>query len=242
MRTFKDVLAHYNNLGVCVKFILVWIALSDDQYSEQENNFVNEIFPDSTDNVDTNTLKQIINNKNVTDFVLACSLMKNLLNDEQKISLAELSIGVAVADGRLSISENLILRFIVDFIGLTPSKFEKIYEECVGRKFRLPNDISSHAFWERYVNEKSDYKYYNDQYSSTKNKGNVEFYSNEYINSLAILGLTADATIEEIKTAYRRLVKIHHPDKFESLGRDAVETANKTMQRIQSAYDYLLQQ
>ena len=242
MRTFKDVLEHYNNLGVCVKFILIWIALSDDQYSDHENNYVNDIFPDSKDNVDTNTLKQIINNKNIADFILACSVINNVLDEEQKISLAEISIGVAIADGRLSISENIILRFIADLIGLAPSIFEKLYEEYVGRNFKLPNDISSYAFWERFNKANSDNKYSNDQYSSTKDKGNVKYYSNEYINSLAILGLTAEATIEEIKTAYRRLAKIHHPDKFESLCKDAVGAANKTMQRIQSAYDYLLQQ
>jgi curved DNA-binding protein CbpA len=49
-------------------------------------------------------------------------------------------------------------------------------------------------------------------------------------NLYDILGVSKDATPEEIKTAYRNLAKIHHPDKGGS---------EKEFNRIQTAYDVL---
>jgi DnaJ like chaperone protein len=59
------------------------------------------------------------------------------------------------------------------------------------------------------------------------------------VHALATLGLEEGASSEEIVRAYRRLVKVHHPDRFESLGAEAVRAATQTFQRIQAAYEFL---
>lgn len=53
----------------------------------------------------------------------------------------------------------------------------------------------------------------------------------------AVLGITKSANKEEIKKAYKSLVKQHHPDKFTDAKEK--EAANKKFQEIQSAYDVL---
>jgi DnaJ like chaperone protein len=55
-----------------------------------------------------------------------------------------------------------------------------------------------------------------------------------------VLGLEHGASIEEVKRAYRRLAQVHHPDKFAALGKEAVAAATSTFQRIQDAYQYLV--
>lgn len=50
-----------------------------------------------------------------------------------------------------------------------------------------------------------------------------------------VLGVTPSATDEEIKDAYRALVKKYHPDRFADS--DLAELANEKMKEINSAYD-----
>ena len=55
----------------------------------------------------------------------------------------------------------------------------------------------------------------------------------------AVLGLTNQASKQEIKKAYRDLSKKYHPDKVHHLGKEFQEQAKKKMQEINTAYDEL---
>jgi DnaJ like chaperone protein len=57
--------------------------------------------------------------------------------------------------------------------------------------------------------------------------------------SYAILGIKAAATEDEIKTAYRALIREHHPDRLVAQGMPAefIATATEKMKRINVAYD-----
>jgi molecular chaperone DnaJ len=50
-----------------------------------------------------------------------------------------------------------------------------------------------------------------------------------------VLGITPSATDEEVKDAYRALVKKYHPDKFADS--DLAELANEKMKEVNAAYD-----
>ena len=62
---------------------------------------------------------------------------------------------------------------------------------------------------------------------------------NQVSESFAILGINETATPDEIKSAYRALIREHHPDKLVALGMppEFVATATEKMKRINSAYD-----
>lgn len=57
----------------------------------------------------------------------------------------------------------------------------------------------------------------------------------------AVLGVSEDATLAEVKKAYRKLVKEYHPDKLAASGmpEDYVEFANQKIREINEAYEYL---
>lgn len=61
----------------------------------------------------------------------------------------------------------------------------------------------------------------------------------KFIKSLKILNLQEDANLEDIKTAYRQLVKIHHPDLYNN--EDNIKKATKNFKIITEAYEYLKQ-
>jgi len=58
-------------------------------------------------------------------------------------------------------------------------------------------------------------------------------------DSFAILGVIETATNEEIKAAYRTLIREHHPDKLvaQGMGPELIANANEKMKRINVAYD-----
>ena len=57
--------------------------------------------------------------------------------------------------------------------------------------------------------------------------------------ALAVLGLSSGASPVEIKAAWRRLSKEHHPDRVTHLGEELRKVAEERMRRINAAYDTL---
>ena len=59
----------------------------------------------------------------------------------------------------------------------------------------------------------------------------------EFEKNLRILELDIKADMDEIKSAYRKLVKIHHPDLYKNP--ENIEKASKNFKIITNAYEYL---
>lgn len=77
------------------------------------------------------------------------------------------------------------------------------------------------------------YLYINDRdYTSIK----AMFYD-ESDNAYKILEITKSASTDEVKKAYRKMVKKYHPDKLVGLGKEHLKGANEKFQSIQEAYD-----
>lgn len=58
---------------------------------------------------------------------------------------------------------------------------------------------------------------------------------NSLDDAYKVLGLSPEATDEEVRNAYRSLVRKHHPDRVATLGDDVKEAAKKKMQEINDA-------
>ena len=58
---------------------------------------------------------------------------------------------------------------------------------------------------------------------------------NSLEDAYKVLGVSADATDEELKKAYRRLALEHHPDRVAKLGDDVRKAAEKKFQEINAA-------
>ena len=58
-------------------------------------------------------------------------------------------------------------------------------------------------------------------------------------NAYKILEITKDASANEIKQAYRKMVKKYHPDKVEHLGEEHKKGAESKFKEVQKAYEQI---
>jgi len=69
------------------------------------------------------------------DLEVACRHLRSHASRGAKRLLAQLAITMAVQDGRLSVSENLVLQFLADLMGISPRAFNKLFEKTAGWPF-----------------------------------------------------------------------------------------------------------
>jgi uncharacterized membrane protein YkvA (DUF1232 family) len=75
--------------------------------------------------------------------------------------------------------------------------------------------------------------------SAGKTKNKADFSGNEskgFRSSYEILGVSAEATWEQIQAAYKEKIKQYHPDKVSHLGEEFSHLANEKFLEIQKAY------
>lgn len=162
----------------------------------------------------------------VEQFRSACQSYPHLLR-----AFIALQLELALADGTVNAKEEAALLRICDQLEFSRYEF-------FGIKTRLETErrfggVRGHgsrpgAFWEETRHR---------QRSQTESLGlNTEIHE-----AYAVLQLKSSASETEIKTAYRRLVSRHHPDKLVGKGHDegAVQRATEITQRIQKAYDLI---
>ena len=58
-------------------------------------------------------------------------------------------------------------------------------------------------------------------------------------NAYQILEISESVTDDEVKKAYRKMVKKHHPDKLQHLGPEHVKVAQEKFRQIQKAYEVI---
>ena len=229
-----------NSTGYCVTILLAWAMLSDGYIDDNEMAFLQKIAePLGPEAIPT--ILDALKKGDYIDIQLACELLKDTFDRNEQLHFLELIILMTVADGYLNFAEMQIIGFVADLFGISASQVKATYKEITGREMPPLADASSKAWWDS-VSSKSKSKSSssnrnsNGYSSGTRSNGHANI---TRIKALAVLGLDEDANQDDIKSAYRRMAQVHHPDKFHSLGEEAVKAAEQSFSRIQVAYDYL---
>lgn len=216
-------LTQKNPLGVCVLLVLGWIASSDGTIESSEADHLKKIAAASGHEALVGPILTLLEARDIDARLLACEFIRRHFSGPQAHLFMKLAIGMALADGRLRPTENHVLRFLADLIGLSPDALRQAFVEMTGQPLPEPSDPSRSSFWQASGRERA---------SSRPASRTAHAY--------AVLGLDDRATPEEIRSAYRRLAKVNHPDRFAQMGPEAVATATCTFQRIKSAYEDLV--
>ena len=68
---------------------------------------------------------------------------------------------------------------------------------------------------------------------------NLQYGNSSLDAAYKVLGVSPDATDEEIKAAYRKMALKHHPDRVATLGEDVKKAAEKKFQEINNAKELI---
>jgi len=204
--------------------------VSDENITQQEIGFLNAISPD-LDKKDIENLRVLLSEFPPESLKIVCNYLQKKLNQQDKVKLLELSIGMMLADGYITLSERYVIEFLSDLFLISPEKLSQIYYSITEKELPSLGDPSSPEWW-----EKNGFSSNKEQTKEKEPKTSPSRLHEAY----ATLGLTTNATEDEIKKAFRRLSQIHHPDRFQSLGHEAVKAATINFVKINSAYRYLV--
>ena len=225
-----------NEIGTSVLLILAWIAACDGKIDSSEHKHLADISDKSKHGHDIRPIIRMAKDRDIDSFQLASEIIKKHFHGEKANLFLEMAIGMSIADGYLMPSENHILRFLADLLGVSRQRLNEIFISVTGKGIPEPSNPSEASYWRA----KNNSQHENSSKEDTSNKRSQPTKNSELIEAHAVLGIEIGVSKVEIKQAYRRLAQIHHPDRFASLGDESVAAATITFQRIQSAYKYLM--
>jgi DnaJ-domain-containing protein 1 len=238
--------------GLAVLMILSWISTSDGHIDEREKQALLSIAKSGGHTQCANFILKLALQVNIPAIQLACEIIRVRFAGNEADLFMEMAIGIAIADRHLYPAENHILRLLGDLLGISKIRLNYLFSEITGKPLPDAPDVSSRQYWEskKNTNKGTTHEQSNSSGQSSENAGSHSSQgrskstarprkANRYEEAHDTIGIPRGATKQEIKTAYRRLAKVHHPDRFHSLGKEAVEAAHTTFTRIQDAYSYL---
>lgn len=219
-----------NPVGLSVAVLLAWVGFGDGHLSSDERDLLKSLSLSGLSDADFTAAISHAKDGDVTELQIACEVVRRLDAQPRKL-LLELAVAIALADGRLSNAECHLILFLTDLLGFTPTELTDVFRAQAGSDFPIPGDVSSIEWWEK---------------RRTRSSGNTEDRERRQTPSstrataaLSTLGLESGASASEIREAFLRLSKVHHPDRFHQLGSEAVAAATVTFKRIKEAYEVL---
>lgn len=168
-------------------------------------------FPDNDYNI-SDSLKWSFQNP-IQPKTVSVWINKNIKDKAKRSQIIYFLVGLAMKDEQMIDREYRIIKDLSFSIGLTSSELESIIA-----MYRVKSNTNSNHS------------------SSSSEK---QLYKSKIEICLQILGLKTGSTLVEIKANYRKLVKIHHPDRFSNESAEQQKIASDRFRKIQEAYEFL---
>jgi len=247
-RLFREA-PHRQNL--CVLAVLAWIASCDGSVAEDERELLVRVAQgvagsgsEAGGAAPLARVVQAMSEPDPADVELACRFLRTTLDRGGRELLARLAVATAARDGHLTVGENHVLQFLADLLQISPKRFARLFHEVAGVPLPVPGDPGDVAWWQaRMAGEQA--RPAADAWGARADPASPDAGPSPGTGkmtrpqALRLLGLEDPVTVDEAHDAYRRLAKIHHPDRFAPLGSAAVATATVAFERLSEAYQVL---
>ncbi len=214
------------------KLLLLWMAASDGKLEETELEYVSAQFPDATAAISNEEFIKVIR---TSDIVAIEKAVRAIAAESREIrtGFLDMAIAMCMADKDIAVAENQVLRFFADALHLGVGILEKRYQALIGQPLPEPGDPGSMAWWEEMsANEPEPEK-------DTPHVGTATPQAMTIAQAQAILGVSLNATQDDIERAYRKMAAVFEVHRDEAMGESDISAANSRFRKIQQAYHLL---
>ena len=143
-------------------------------------------------------------------------IYRHIKDPSKRLQVLYFLVGISIIDGEIIDREYAILKEITPILGLSTNDLDSVVNMYIFSHQEKHRKNSNH--------QGDNFRYNIDEKKKIASK---------------VLGLEPGASILEIKKSYRKLVKIHHPDRFSNESEEQQNLAHQRFIQIQEAYDFL---
>ena len=154
--------------------------------------------------------------------------------DKKKGILTQL-FRVAVADGTYDYREQELLRMIAYFLKQTRT-FITLNNKYTATQHQQRQSSSN---WQNSSYQNTGSGSYGNSNGSSSGQSYQQIVLNRQKEAYKVLGLTSDATEDQIKKSYKKLVMQYHPDRQYGKTQNEVEEARSKFEKVQEAYNII---
>lgn len=197
------------NAYICLSALLI---KSDPREAREKISYLNKYFKSHFPSEHLG-FREVLNDayQEDIDFNQLINWLKaKLPAHKDRVQIIYFLVGLAFIDGAINRKELKVMSNLADLLNVTPKEFESI--------------LGMYQSYER---------------NSQKAKQASVPAENKLKLSAQILGVSEHASMDEIKKAYRKLAKLHHPDKFYNNSPEQQKIAQEKFLMIQKAYELL---
>lgn len=224
---------HREKLENCVKLLLLWVAASDGKLEEAELEFISSQFPDRAGTITNDEFLAVIRSADLESIEKAIRMVA-AESRELRLAFIDMAVAMSLVDRDIAVAENHILRFYADALHVGLGNLEKRFQAIAGRPLDDPGDPSDPQWWQQRQGqalEAEDDTAADQVGASSSSKNQMSF-----AQARSILGVSLNASRDDIEKAYENLASIFEVGRVEAMGEAAVSLANSRFKKIQQAY------
>ena len=207
----EDLKYSKDNLIEAYVCLSAWMIRLDRRSSKEKIEYMNQYFRSHLGNRDfTESLNFAY--KHTIEVSTITRWLNIHLDQKSRSQVLYFLVGLALIDGKLNVMENNLLNQVRQVLGISPKELKSIIASYYQQRHRQQQKTKSSTS------------------SSYSRKSALKL-------SYEVIGVSEHAGMDEVKKAYRTLVKKHHPDRFATESQEQQNIANQRFLEIQKAYE-----
>lgn len=129
--------------------LLAWVLVHRQHVSEgQRRRRLAKVSAQFRHGHELGPVMDIAHSQDLQAIQLAAEIVRKECDKDASLGIMYLAISVSTDDGRLSLANHYILRFLADLLTVSPTTLTTLFKELTGALLATPEDPSRDAYWQ----------------------------------------------------------------------------------------------